>query len=465
MPRHAVRAIVVLSLLTSTAWAADFQSERLENWHRWRGPNGDGVAPEGNPPVTWDAEKNVSWKVEIPGRGSASPIVWGDRVFVLTAVPGAARDDAAQQERRAERPQAGGSPRRSRFGGRGGPGGRGGFGANAAPRDPHKFMVICLDRQTGRVLWERTAAEEVPHEGGHETNTFASGSPVTDGEHLYVSFGSRGVFCYDLDGDLQWKRDLGDMQTRNAFGEGSSPALHEDTLVVNWDHEGDSFIAALDARSGETRWKVPRDERTTWATPLIVEHNGRTQVITNGTRVRSYDLATGDLIWECGGQAGNPIPSPIVRDGVAYCMTGFRGYAVYAIPLDSRGDVTGSDKVLWHRDDTGPYISSAVLYDDFLYVTNERRAILNCLKAETGETVYGPARLPGLSTLYSSPVAAAGRIYYSDRGGNTLVLEHGPELKVLATNNLGEGIDASPAIVGTQMFVRGTNHLYCLEDR
>jgi outer membrane protein assembly factor BamB len=363
------------------------------------------------------------------------------------------KEEAPQREEPADQ---GDRPRQGR---------RGGFGRREAPTNIHQFIVLCLDRNTGREIWRQVAREDVPHESGHQTNTFASSSAITDGRSLYASFGSHGIYCYDLDGKLQWETDLGDMRTRNGFGEGASPALYEDTLVVPWDQEENSFIAALDARSGKQRWKVERDEVTTWATPLIVEHKGRVQVIANGSnRVRSYDLADGKLIWECGGQASNPIPSPIVQDGVAYCMTGYRGYAVYAIPLDAKGDVTDSDQIIWRRTDSGPYVSSAVLYGGQLYFTKGRDAILSSLDIKTGEPLIEQVRLPGLNTMYASPVAAAGRIYFTSREGATIVLKHGPKFEVLATNRLDEGIDASPAIVGKQMFLRGERRLYCIEE-
>src|SRR5690606_9062837 len=235
-----------------------------------------------------------------------------------------------------------------------------------------------------------------------------------------------------LEGKLLWKADLGDMQTRNGFGEGASPALHGDTLVVPWDHEGESLIFALDAKTGDVRWKKPRDERTTWATPLIVEHGGKLQVVTNGsTRVRSYDLATGDVIWECGGQASNPIPSPVVLDQTVFCMTGYQGYAVYAIPLDAKGDITGSDKVKWSRRDSGPYVSSPVLYDGRLWFTKSREALVSSLDAKTGEPLISQERIPGIQSLYASPVAANGRIYFTGREGVTVVLKNAPKLEVL----------------------------------
>jgi outer membrane protein assembly factor BamB len=228
------------------AWGVESAgAEFHHHWHQWRGPEADGVAPHGDPPLEWSEDKNVRWKVEIPGKGSATPIVWKDRVIVLTSI---------ETDRKAE----GAAP--SREGGRRG---GGGFGGGPVPENLHQFVVLCLDRDTGKTLWRHVAAEELPHEGLHSTNTYASGSPITDGESIFASFGSRGIYCLDMDGKQRWKRDLGDMQTRNGFGEGGSPALHGDTLVVNWDHEGQSFIAALDGRSGETRWQVDRDERTT----------------------------------------------------------------------------------------------------------------------------------------------------------------------------------------------------------
>lgn len=417
----------------------------LENWGQWRGPLANGTAPLGDPPLQWSEGKNIKWKVAIPGQGSASPIVWNDRIFILTAIPtNRTPDGAGSAERRPSR------------------GGRG--LTRDKPENVYQFVVLCLDRNTGKTLWQRVAREEVPHEGGHPTNTFASGSPTTDGNLLYASFGSYGVYCYDLDGHLKWERDLGDMQTRNGFGEGTSPTLYKDSLVINWDHEGASFIAVLDAKTGETRWRVDRDEPTTWNTPLVVEHAGRTQIITNGTnRSRSYDLKTGELIWECGGQATNPIPSPVLLDDLAICMTGYRGYAVYAIPLDSQGDISNTDRIAWRRTDAGPYISSPVLVDDTLYFTKGRDAILYSVNARTGEPIIESTRLP-LSVLYSSPVSAKGRIYTTDRSGKTLVIKHAPKLEILATNQLEEGIDASPAITGNQLFLRTAGHLYCIEE-
>jgi len=426
----------------------EFEKDRLNNWHQWRGPNGDGSAPRGEPPVEWNESKNVRWKVEIPGSGSATPVVWGDRMFVLTAVDTGKKPAGAPDLPPA--PPPAGSQGMS----------------TSAPATLHRFEVLCLDRTTGKTIWSRTAVEAVPHEGHHKSHGYASASPATDGARLIASFGSRGIFCYDLDGNLKWTRVLGNMKIKVGFGEGISPVLHGDSVVLNWDHEGGSFIVRLDARTGEEKWRQARDEGTTWTTPLVVEAEGATQVVVNGTkRTRSYDLATGRLIWECGGQVMNPIPMPVTLDGTVYCMTGYKGYAVTAIRLNSKGDVSESPQVIWKRNDAGPYVASPVIADGLLYFTKERQGILMCVDARTGALKYGPERLPEIDTIYASLMAAAGKIYVAGREGTVLVLKQGPAFEVLAKNTLDEGIDASPVVVGKQLYLRGSKHLYCLEQK
>jgi outer membrane protein assembly factor BamB len=446
---------------------ADFESERLENWHQWRGPNADGAAVQANPPLEWGPDRNVKWKIDVPGEGTASPIVWQDRVFVLSAIETdrkAENAPAAEASAEDEGEQRDG-PDRSGRGGRGGRGGRR-FGGDPPPTNYWQFVVLCYNRESGEEMWRQVAAEEVPHEGHHQTNTFASGSPITDGEYVYASFGSRGIYCYDMEGNLQWKQDLGDMQTRLGFGEGSSPALHGDVLVVPWDQETDSAVYALDARTGDVKWRTERDEVSNWGTPLIIEAGDGTQVVLNGSnRVVSYDLETGKELWKCGGQTGNAIPSPVRQDEVVYCMTGFRQNAVYAIPLNASGDITDTDKIAWRNTEAGPYVPSPVLYEGVLYFNKSNDAILTALEAETGEPLIKPTRVSELGSMYASPIAAAGRIYFTDRDGKTLVLQHGPEMEKLALNDLGEPVDASPAIVGNQIFIRGADHLYCIEQQ
>jgi outer membrane protein assembly factor BamB len=416
-----------------------------------------GEAPLGDPPTAWNGEQgtNIRWKVAIPGRGSATPVIWDDKIFILTAIPTAADDDGSAEPPPAEPPAAGAEGRRG--------GGRGGF-RQPPPTKPFDFVVMCLDRQTGKTLWQQTATSQIPHEGGHATNTFASGSPITDGKHVWASFGSYGIYCYDMDGNQKWSRDLGDMQTRASFGEGASPTLAGDTLIVTWDHEGEDFIIAMDALTGETKWQVDRDEPTTWSTPLVVAYEGRQQVVTNGTnRVRSYDLASGELLWQCGGQMTNPIPCPVSWDGMAFCMSGYQGNAVYALPLGGKGDLTDTDQIVWSRNDAGPYVPSPLLYRGRLYFTKSRDNILSCLDAKTGEPIIDQQRVTGLGGPYASPVAAKDRLYFVGRDGQTVVMRFGDQIEVLATNPLGEGVDASPVIVDRQLFLRGAEHLFCIE--
>lgn len=459
----------------SAVSALSYSIALAENWPQWRGPEYNGSSPTANPPLQWSEDQNIRWKVELPGRGSSTPIIWGDRLFMLSArptdrqaAPAAESEPASEASPPAgERPNSNAAPERSgpRFGGPrfGGPGrgGRGG-GGGSAPTHYHQFLVTAYNRHTGELIWQRVATEQVPHEPGHGTNTFASSSPVTDGQYLWVNFGSRGVYCFDLDGNPIWQRELGTMQTRSQFGEASSPALQDGKLIVPWDHEGQSKLFALDAKTGEILWQVERDEPTTWATPLITNWDGSWQVITNGKRVRSYALETGELLWEAGGQVDNPIPTPVRYQDFVIAMTGYRGNAIHAIKLDAKGDVTGTDTVLWSRNDAAPYVASPVLYDGRLYFTKSRDGILSSVDAETGEVVIAQKRLPQISSIYASPVAANGRIYVTGREGATVVLRHGPEFEVLATNQLDDVLDASPAIIGDLIYLRGERFLYCI---
>jgi outer membrane protein assembly factor BamB len=432
-----------LGLLPGALGAAEPAADPLDNWHQWRGPLATGEAPRGNPPLRWDGKTNVKWKAAIPGRGSATPIVWGDRVFVLTAVDtGKEADpkDIPKPDRRFKK-------------------------LTTPPTTYHQFLVLALDRKSGKVLWQRTAAEAVPHEGHHPTHSYAAGSPMTDGRQLYVSFGSQGIYCYDLDGNLRWKRDLGRMETRLGWGEGTSPVVHGDSVVVNWDHEGKSFITALEAKTGKPRWKEARDEVTSWATPLVVEHKGTTQVVVCATKkARGYDLATGKVLWECGGHTVNCIPSPVRFGDTVVCMSGYKGAFAAAVRLDARGDVTDTKDVVWQYDRGTPYVPSPLLAGGRLYFTQTNDPLLTCLDARTGKALLDRARLRGLRVLYGSPVAAAGRVYLTDRDGTTLVLRQGDKVEVLATNRLGEGVDASPVVVGKQLLLRGEKHLFCIEE-
>jgi outer membrane protein assembly factor BamB len=267
-----------------------------------------------------------------------------------------------------------------------------------------------------------------------------------------------------MEGNVKWDADFGDMQTRMGFGEGASPALHGDTVVVNWDHEGDSFIVALDKSTGKERWRQPRDEKTSWATPLILEAGGKAQVITCATnRVRSYDLKTGELVWECGGMTNNVIPTPVAEGGLVYAISGFRGSALLAIRYaDAKGNLDDSPAIAWRHEGQTPYVPSPLLFDGRLYFLDNNRAIVSCLDARSGEKVYGPERIEAIRGVYASPVAAKDRIYIAGRDGKTVVLRGGPKFEILATNVLDDEFDASPAIVDDELYLRGVKHLYCI---
>jgi outer membrane protein assembly factor BamB len=405
-------------------------------WPMWRGPLGTGVAPKADPPIEWSETRNVTWKIEIPGRGSASPVIWGDRIFLLTALPTGLPSDEAHKP-------------------------RGGM----SPRTTHQYRVLAINRADGKIVWERTAREEVPHEASHQDNgTWASASAITDGEHVIASFESRGIYCYDMNGKLVWQKDLGDKKMRNEFGEGSTPALHGNTLVVVWDHfvPGESFIAALDKRTGEERWRVKRDEIDTWATPAIVEEGGRTHVVVPGmNRLRSYDLATGAVLWETAGLTMNPIPSPVAGGGMVFATSGFRGNSLKAIRLaGAKGDITNTPHVVWTLDRDTPYVPSPLLYDGVLYFLKTNNGLLSAFDAATGKPHYQVQRLDQAPNVFASPVGAAGRVYIPGRDGTTVVIKHGPAFETIAANTLDDGFDASPAVVDRELYLRGYRYLY-----
>ncbi len=416
------------------------------NWPQWRGPLGTGTSPDGDPPVTWSEEENVRFKVELPGRGLASPVVWDDKIFILAAD---AADPAAYE---ASQKAAAAVLERKEW-------------PPAVRPVRQKFLVLALSRADGSVVWQRTASEHVPHESHYIDSSWASASPVTDGERLFVSFGSNGLFAYDLDGELLWEKDLGDMKTRYGHGEGSSPALYGDLLLLNWDHEEGSFLVALDKTTGAERWRTKRPgEVTTWATPLVVPSGDGGQVIVPASgKSRGYDLATGAELWRLGGMTGNVIPTPVERDGLVYLTSGKRGAMLQAVAVaKASGDLEGSDAVAWSYRRHTPYVPSILLYGDRLYFLKQNKNILSCLDAATGEVVIPETRLEGITSVWASPAGAAGRIYVVDRDGTTLVLAQGDEYRVLAKNHLDDRFDASPAIAGKDLYLRGRHHLYAL---
>jgi outer membrane protein assembly factor BamB len=417
-------------------------ADPLAQWGQWRGALANGVALKAKPPLEWSETKNIRWKTKLPGLGHSSPVVWGNLVFVTTAdLTGA------------KKPFTGVTPD--------------GAHSNTNPLFDHQFAVIALDRKTGSVAWRRTVATRQPHESTHESATWASNSPVTDGEHVIAFFGSNGLYCLDTGGRLVWEKDFGDMRVKHGHGEGASPVLHGDTVVVNWDHEGASFIVALAKRTGEELWRSSRDEVTSWATPIVVTHNGQAQVVVSGTkRVRGYDLKTGAVIWEAGGLPGNIVASPVGADGMVFAAGSYEKQTLLAIRLTgAKGELTDTRQIAWQKNRSTPYVPSPLLYDGWLYYLRHYQGVLSRVNAKTGDEPSGPFRLGSVFNIYSSPVAAAGRIYVTDRNGKTLVISNDAEPKAIALNELDDRFSASAALVGDTIFLRGEKFLYCIAKK
>jgi outer membrane protein assembly factor BamB len=434
-----------LLLTCLLAWPALTECGRAgapEDWPQWRGPLGTGVAPAARPPLKWNDHQNIRWKTALPGKGHSTPIVWGQRIYLTTAIPY-------------------GDPVKPRLPSR--PGAH----DNLALTRHHQYVVLAVSRQTGKVLWQQTVHQDLPHEAGHVTASLASASPVCDGERVFAFFGSRGLYCLNTDGQLLWKKDLGEMHTKHGHGEGSSPALHGETLIVNWDHEEQSFVVALDKRTGQERWRQARDEDTSWATPIVVEHGGKAQVIVPGTkRLRGYDLATGAVHWECAGLSSNIVASPVAANGIVYAGSSYDTRALLAVRLEgAAGDITGTAQVIWSRRRGAPYVPSPLLYGDSLYTLQHYQGLISRVDVKTGNDQGGPFRLEAIDNVYASPVGAAGRIYVTSREGVTQVMSHVEEVpRMLAVNRLDDQISASAAIAGRELFLRGERYLYCIAE-
>ncbi|MDP6112131.1 MAG: PQQ-like beta-propeller repeat protein [Planctomycetota bacterium] len=421
--------------------AADLSTSETY-WPQWRGPLGTGVSPEAEPPIKWSESKNIRWKLDIPGMGHSTPIIWGDLVFLTTAVPYGKKVKPVRNK--AE-----------------------GAHDNLPVEQHHEFITLAVSRKEGRIVWQKTLRKEFPHEGGHNTGSLASNSPATDGKHLFAFFGSRGLYCLDLKGELIWQQDLGKLQTRHAHGEGSSPALRGDSVVINWDHQGDSSVAAFDTATGEQRWKTARDEMTSWSSPLIVEHGGKVQVVVSATgRVRSYDLSTGKVIWECGGLSRNVVATPVAGHGMVFAANSYDWQALMGIKLaGAKGDITGTENEVWKLRRGTPYVPSPLLYGEWLYFLHHNHGILTCVSALTGKARHRPMRLERLRYIFASPAGAANRIYLSDRSGNTVVVSHAAKPELLAENHLDDAFSASPAMAGKELYLRGEKYLYCIAEK
>jgi outer membrane protein assembly factor BamB len=430
-----------LLLFVSSIAAQQASTPSSDSWGHWRGPSQTGAAA-GAAPVRWSDTSNIAWKVEIPGRGHSSPVISGDRIFVTTAVPTGRKGDAS-----------------SAAAGRGGRRGDGGAGA----LEEHRFDVLALDRATGKIVWRQTAVTAVPHEGYHATyGSFASNSPTTDGQRIYASFGSRGLFAYDMSGKLVWQRDFKiQMRMFQEFGEGVGPVLDEGRLIVLADHEGDGFLVLLDAATGRDIWRTPRTDGTNWAAPLVVRHNGRKQIVVNSPRkVRAYDYESGKQIWETAGLGLNTIPRAVQHGETVIVMSGFINPRAMAIQLGREGDLAGTDAIKWTATRGLAYTTSPVLLDGTLYFLTDN-GLVSAIDADTGSPVYQQVRLPKPYAIKSSPVAAGGLLYFPTEDGDVVVARVGSTLDVVATNVLtDQSFVASPAVVGGDIFLRSRTHLF-----
>jgi len=435
-----------LLILSGILFAQSDINENDKNWTQWRGPYETGVAPAGNPPIEWSETKNVKWKSEIPGIGHATPIIWKDQMILLSAI----KTNKLGGKKEAEEGQDEND------------------WMNANSTDLiHKFAVISVDRTSGKIQWQTVVREELPYSKTHEFGSWASNSPVTDGENIYAYFGSHGLYCLNLKGEILWERDFGRMEKVMSFGEGSSPYLYKNKLVVLRDHQGQSSIHVMDKKSGDIIWEAERDEVSSWSTPSVIEFEGSSQLVTAATnKIRSYDIDTGKLLWECSGLTRNVIPSPLFLDGRVYLMSGFRGNALLAINLaGASGDISGSDAIVWsYSESNTPYTPCPVLMEGKLYFLKANNGYLSCLDAKDGTVYYAGEKLEGIKNIFTSPLGVQDRIYVLGTNGVTSVVKEGKEFEVLTQNTLDDQFFASPVSIGNDLYLRGVNALYCISE-
>jgi len=425
-----------------------------QNWPSFRGPSASGVA-EGKAPtaVKWNAAtgENILWKTPLPGVAVSSPIVWGDRVFVSTAVS----SDPSSGIR------------------------TGLYGDVEPAKDvsKHSWKLVALDRRTGKVLWERVAHEGIPKTKRHPKSSQATATPVTDGRHVIVSFGSEGLYAYDVDGKLLWTRDLGVLNAGwfydpdYEWGVGSSPIIWKNLVIVQCDIQKNSFIAAFDVTTGQPAWRTAREEIPSWSTPAIFEHDGRAELVTQATTfIRGYNPESGKELWRLGGNSEITIPTPIVGPGVIIVTNGYRGVQpIFAIKpgasgdITLKGDATTNEFIAWSTNRGGPYIPTPVIYGDLLYVL-AINGVLAAYDVKTGQRVY-QERVAGGGSFSASPVAADGKLYLTSEDGDVFVVRAGPKYELLGTNPMSQVIMATPAIANGVIFIRGLKDVFAIGQK
>jgi outer membrane protein assembly factor BamB len=388
--------------------------ESAKYWPRWRGPTGQGVVPDGDYPDTWSDTKNVLWKVEVPGRGNSSPIIWKDRIFLT-----AARDEGK------------------------------------------KRSILCLSRDDGKLLWE-AAAPDARAEKIKDKNGYASGTPSTDGEHVYAYFGNHGLLCVDLEGKQVWHKSFGEMDAYH--GTSCSPLLYRDRVIVFQDHRSStgSFVVAFDKRTGKELWKTARKETVGWGSPVAIRVGDREQIIVSSQhRVYAYDPDNGKALWSCAGNLVEVTPTPVVGHGMIFCCSGRAGPTL-AIRPDGQGDVSKTH-LAWQTLKGSPFIPSPLVYGDYLYMVNDIISLITCFEAKSGKLMWQERMgAPVKHGFSASPVGVNGKVFFTNDEGDTFVLAAGPKFQLLGTNKLGATTLASPALLDGRWYFRTDRHLLCI---
>lgn len=444
-------ALLIGLLALLAAQSSSTSAARSSNWAQWRGPDSQGVSDEKNLPTEWSETKNVLWKAELPGKGFSQPIIWGNKVFLTTDVEGGPAPESHK-------------PPKHMLG-------------DKEYRHPdwdsvdklHTFKTLCLNRDTGKILWEQTSYSGTVFDYRHKRGNYAAPTAVTDGKYVISYFGSEGVYCYDFNGKLIWKKSIGNIDTFG-MGVGASPVLYESLVIFVCDQNlavpKDSFMIALDKKTGNQVWRVERPIQGSWATPVIVKSGERTEMVTSGNEfLISYDPATGKELWRTTGLKSHAIATPVIGHGIAILSSGYPAKAVTAVRLGASGNLDGTDKIAWKYNKGTAYVPSPILYGDYVYLMSDA-GIMSCLNAKTGEVIYEGGRVPVATKFYgASPVAFDGKILLTSDDGDTFVIKAGPKHEVLATNSIGEPCRTSIAIADGKLFIRGDKHLFCIGNK
>lgn len=420
------------------------------NWPQFRGADSRGVSQNDGLPTKWSATENVEWKTDLPGRGWSSPIVWGDRVFLTTVINTGKSED----------------PKKGLY-----------FGGDrpAPPDSVHQWVVMCLDLNSGDVLWQKQVHEGKPQTAIHLKSSYASETPVTDGERVYAYFGNLGVFCFDFEGNMLWEKRLEPHKTRNGWGTAASPVLHEDRLYLVNDNDEESYLLSIDSTSGEELWRTPRDEKSNWSTPYIWKTADRVEIVTPGTgQVRSYDLS-GKLLWHFQGMSSITIAMPYEHNGLLYVSSGYVGdrksRPIYAIKPGASGDIslnadeTSNEYIAWCQKMAGPYNPSTLVYQDRLWVLYDF-GFIACFDAASGKPVFKKQRVPEGRAFTTSPWGCQDKVFCLNEDGVTYAMESADKLNILYKNTLARDdmAMASPAIVGDRLLIRTAARLYSIRN-